>query len=753
MKRLIAIFIFLFLLILSTPANAGWFDNEVTDVEGTAVLSTGEGGGTKFLREDGDGTSSWQTLGGGDLLADATVPMTADWDIGNFDITLKALTGDGIIEGNSFTVNDVTEWNLYVDNSDSDKFKFRQTTAYVPETDINAFYDGVSVGNLDNSASWQEISGIAPVQKAGNAGHLWAQSDGSVDLLLTVDITDASNKGQWTLSGINGVDYEDLASATIGGTEYVYLGDFGNNGNASNSRGSGIDLIIYRILEPTITGSNGTVDAGDIEKIDCAFPGGDTPTHRDSETLLVDPDTGDMYIITKRESIPTVYSLAHSASYAGTQTLVSEGEMFDIPDVSSVSATGNATGGDISPNGLEILIKSYDVMYLFQRDTGKTDTIFTVLSSTPTELPSYVGGGNTGYSKSHPSQEPQGEAVCYSTDSDDYYTASEYVTGSGSTAARYPLFFYNRVATYTPTVASYQDGVLPTAGYSGTEDSFVWDANPTTVYGTDATFVVDVNVGDDREGLLKFDISVIPAAAIVVGAKVDLNVDTEGQGWTFHRVLNSDWDETHHYNSIPNGPPAIDNSFASSAEDCRNGVTLDTYTGTTRNNVGIATVQDWVDGDQANYGWLILGTHATDGQQFDSRENVTPSLNPKLTIRYTVVPDPFTYYPVFEVTAVTGDIDFQAGNLDTTGAISDGALTISNGSIAALVNIEIDGALNHDGSTIGFFGTVPSILVSAYTPTNVTPVRAYNADATTTEELADVLGTLIADLKTYGLLQ
>ena len=29
--------------------------------EGTAILSTGEAGGSKFLREDGDGTSSWQT--------------------------------------------------------------------------------------------------------------------------------------------------------------------------------------------------------------------------------------------------------------------------------------------------------------------------------------------------------------------------------------------------------------------------------------------------------------------------------------------------------------------------------------------------------------------------------------------------------------------------------------------------------------------------------------------------------------------
>ena len=39
-------------------------------VEGTAVLSTGEVGGSKFLREDGDGTCSWQAIpGGGDLLA------------------------------------------------------------------------------------------------------------------------------------------------------------------------------------------------------------------------------------------------------------------------------------------------------------------------------------------------------------------------------------------------------------------------------------------------------------------------------------------------------------------------------------------------------------------------------------------------------------------------------------------------------------------------------------------------------------
>ena len=70
-----------------------------------------------------------------------------------------------------------------------------------------------------------------------------------------------------------------------------------------------------------------------------------------------------------------------------------------------------------------------------------------------------------------------------------------------------------------------------------------------------------------------------------------------------------------------------------------------------------------------------------------------------------------------------------------------------------LNEIEIDGDLNHDGTNIGFFGTAPVAQAAAYTPTNVTTDRSYDADATTVAELADVLGTLIADLQAYGLLQ
>lgn len=67
--------------------------------------------------------------------------------------------------------------------------------------------------------------------------------------------------------------------------------------------------------------------------------------------------------------------------------------------------------------------------------------------------------------------------------------------------------------------------------------------------------------------------------------------------------------------------------------------------------------------------------------------------------------------------------------------------------------LEVNGNLNHDGSNIGFFGVTPAARAAAYTLTNVSTDRAFDADSTSLDEVADVLGTLIADLKTYGLLQ
>lgn len=63
-------------------ANKAYVDS-LGAPEGTAVKSTGEGGGTKFLREDGDGTSSWQAIPDSYLLnsaADVGVGLTLTGD-------------------------------------------------------------------------------------------------------------------------------------------------------------------------------------------------------------------------------------------------------------------------------------------------------------------------------------------------------------------------------------------------------------------------------------------------------------------------------------------------------------------------------------------------------------------------------------------------------------------------------------------------------------------------------------------------
>lgn len=86
------------------------------------------------------------------------------------------------------------------------------------------------------------------------------------------------------------------------------------------------------------------------------------------------------------------------------------------------------------------------------------------------------------------------------------------------------------------------------------------------------------------------------------------------------------------------------------------------------------------------------------------------------------------------------------------GTSSPGSPLEVSGKIHTTGEIEIDGDLNHDGSNIGLFGATPVPQVAAYTPTNVTATRTYDADSSSVDELADVIGTLIADLKTYGLL-
>jgi hypothetical protein len=85
-----------------------------------------------------------------------------------------------------------------------------------------------------------------------------------------------------------------------------------------------------------------------------------------------------------------------------------------------------------------------------------------------------------------------------------------------------------------------------------------------------------------------------------------------------------------------------------------------------------------------------------------------------------------------------------------------GDFTVKSDSYDALFVDASDNAavlMNNSAGKLAFFGATPIVRTGAYTITNGATDRAYDANATSTAELADVLYTLISDLKNYGLLQ
>jgi hypothetical protein len=93
---------------------------------------------------------------------------------------------------------------------------------------------------------------------------------------------------------------------------------------------------------------------------------------------------------------------------------------------------------------------------------------------------------------------------------------------------------------------------------------------------------------------------------------------------------------------------------------------------------------------------------------------------------------------------VGNEININPLGADTiNGVAGPYVINTKNGS----VTLRCDGGTNWVvcGSHVG-------VSADGYLPTNVTPDRAFDADTVTTAELADVVGTLIADLKIAKLL-
>ncbi len=230
-----------------------------------------------------------------------------------------------------------------------------------------------------------EASGIADSKI--NPGFLWVEQDsgnpGEVALLShdgtflkKIGITSAVNR-----------DWEDMviANGPIAGTSYIYIADIGDNNLAFSQ------YAIYRFPEPA--GSSGAIT--DFDKITFQYPDGP----HNSEAVLVDNITKDIYIITKNDSPSKIFKLSYPQNTSSINTAVYCGAL-TFNDVTSAA---------ISPDGKEMLVKNYTSIYHWDMKNG--DAIEKALLKTPATI-SYQF-------------EPQGEAICFKNDNSGFFTLSE----------------------------------------------------------------------------------------------------------------------------------------------------------------------------------------------------------------------------------------------------------------------------------------------------------------------------------------
>jgi len=200
---------------------------------------------------------------------------------------------------------------------------------------------------------------------------------------------------------------------------------------------------------------------------------------------------------------------------------------------------------------------------------------------------------------------------------------------------------FARPNTTNQQTVTFQQGVWPSAAYSGAIDSTIHESFPTQNFGSIASAHAD---GDDGNGadvsaLLKWDISSIPTSATVQSAEIRLNVfDPSANTYNLHS-LNALWLESQvtWSSSLTGIPWSLGGALSVVDRGSMIGTVTPTSTGeviVTLNAAGIAAVQQWVTSPATNNGVIISNPAATDGFDFSSREAGTASQRPQLRVSY-----------------------------------------------------------------------------------------------------------------------
>jgi hypothetical protein len=240
-----------------------------------------------------------------------------------------------------------------------------------------------------------ELSGLAA--SATHPGILYAHNDSGDSARFFALSETAELKAEIDLVSAVATDWEDIAvgpcpSSTTGSC--VYVGDIGDNDLKRTQ------YTVYRVAEPDSLPSDGSAMQVAYERFPFVFPDG----AHNSETLLVHPATGRIFIVTKVSGAKgAVYELPLPLQPGVVVTTAK------LMDVSLPALAGVITGGSFHPCSNRLLLRTYFAVYeLSDLLDSRPEALFAappVMVPTPTEV--------------------QGEAVTYAESGRGYYTASE----------------------------------------------------------------------------------------------------------------------------------------------------------------------------------------------------------------------------------------------------------------------------------------------------------------------------------------
>jgi hypothetical protein len=218
--------------------------------------------------------------------------------------------------------------------------------------DTTKLFNTVPVVNALARQDILEVSGVAASRL--NPGILYIHQDSGDPNQVYLTNGNGEDKGTLTLSSVSNRDWEDIAigPGPVAGVNYIYVGDIGDNDSKYSS------VFVYRFPEPGLTGKASPYIANipTVDKIELKYPDGPG----NAETLMVDPLTKDIYIASKQSNLSKIYVARYPQSTTAVTVMTPVVQLY----------FNKATGGDISPDGTEILLRSNELIWYWKLPAG-----------------------------------------------------------------------------------------------------------------------------------------------------------------------------------------------------------------------------------------------------------------------------------------------------------------------------------------------------------------------------------------------